>query len=267
MLDHFAGCFGIRIAYYTPEGQELRAGLRQSMCGYCQMVRGRLGQAELCQKLDHERLAEAAARRCLVAYTCHSGLNEAVQPVLLDGELAGFVMIGQFRTTEQPPAGYDVLCRRHRVDRTSLQRQFAAVPAVSAAALPHVLGLFSMLVETITRERLVSLRGDLCLSRVTRYVQANLQRPVSLEAAARAAGRSRSTVSHLFQRRLGCSFRTYVLNQKLAAAETLLRDIPGLTVAEAAARVGFNSPFQFSRMFSKYRGRPPSRVAARPATS
>jgi transcriptional regulator GlxA family with amidase domain len=119
-----------------------------------------------------------------------------------------------------------------------------------------MLALFSLLVEAITRQRLVGLRGDLHLVRLQRFIAENLHGPVTLAAAARAIGRSPSTVTHLVRARLGVSFKQAVIAAKLAAAERLLQTIPGTTVGAAAAAVGY-TPFHFSRLYRQNRGRPP----------
>lgn len=260
LLDHFAACFAIRIAFFTPTGESLQIGLRQPNCEFCVFLRETLGLESRCRAQDRQKFAEAAAARTLTAYTCHAGLREAIQAVrLADGTLAGFIMIGQFRV--EGAAYSDTLrtATRHRpAARRELDQRFARVPAISGVRLPHLLALFSLLVDTVSARRLVQLRGDLLLNRIEQLIQEKLDRPLPLAEAARAVGRSPSTVSHLFTQRLGKSFKRTVLDAKMAAAEQLLRTVPGLTVAEAAARVGYSNPFHFSRIFRKLKGQPPS---------
>jgi AraC-like DNA-binding protein/ligand-binding sensor protein len=260
LLDHFAACFAIRIAFFTPTGEQLQIGLRQPNCEFCQYLRQELKLEPRCRAQDREKFAEAAAARTLTAYSCHAGLREAIQAVrLADGTLAGFIMIGQFRLEGAAYSASLQAATRHRpAVRRELDRLFARVPAMSAVRLPHLLALFSLLVDTVSARHLVRLRGDLLLNRIEQLIQEKLDRPLSLAEAAQAVGRSPSTVSHLFTQRLGTSFKRAVLDAKMAAAEQLLRTVPGLTVTEAAARVGYPNPFHFSRIFRKIKGLPPS---------
>lgn len=264
MLDHFAACFGVRIAFFSSSGEEILAGRQQPMCGFCAYLRESLGLASRCHKQDQGKFQEARRQRRLVSYACHSGLMEAIQPVFADStrhELAGFIMIGQFRTrTLYSPGLAATLAAQKPAVRREVDRLFAEVPFIPPAKLEPMLGLFSLLVNAVTDRHLVSLHGDLMLNRIERFIHDNLHRPIGLDEVAQAVHRSPSTISHLFQRRLGKSFKQAVLEAKLAAAEERLRSIPGTTVSEAAAAVGYPGPFHFSRIFKKYRGYPPGKA-------
>lgn len=261
MLDHFAACFNIRIACFAPSGDEACSGMRRGSCAFCRFLRSSLELELKCRRQDRAAFQAALRERRTVAYTCHAGLREAVQPVFLEnGEAAGLVMIGQFRVAGE---SYAPALPRNRpaADRRELDRLWEEVPAVAPGVLPHMLALFSLLVETITRQRLVGVRGDLHLARLRRFIEENVQRRVTLADAARALGRSPSTVTHLVRARLGVSFKQAVIAAKLEVADHLMQAAPGTTVAEAAAAVGYN-PFHFSRLYRKNRGRPPRTAKA-----
>lgn len=72
----------------------------------------------------------------------------------------------------------------------------------------------------------------------------------------RAVGLESSQLCRLFRRHLGLSPYQYLLHRKMAlAAERLMA--PGALVKEAAAHVGFDDPFHFSRCFKKVHGLSP----------
>jgi AraC-like DNA-binding protein len=70
----------------------------------------------------------------------------------------------------------------------------------------------------------------------------------------RNPGRSKSTVSHLFKKRYGISFKEYTINAKLDEVEKILRQVSGITVSEAALSAGYSNQAHFSRLFKKHRG-------------
>jgi AraC-like DNA-binding protein/ligand-binding sensor protein len=262
MLDHFAACFGVRIAFFSPDGEEILVGKQQPICPFCAVLRGRLGLAPRCLDQDRRKLKEASLSRKLVSYACHAGLVEAVQPVFADStrhELAGFIMIGQFRTGTAYSSSVAAAAAGFKA-KAELDRLFADVQFIPPAKLKPMLGLLTLLVNSVADRHLVSLHGDLMLNRVERFIHDNRHRPVTLAEAAKIVHRSPSTISHLFQRRLGKSFKQVVVEAKLAAAEEQLRTVPGTTVSEAAAAIGYPSPFHFSRIFKKHRGYSPASV-------
>lgn len=258
MLDHFSAAFDIRIGVFDSSGGELVCGLGRPACGFCRKVAFELKLSGRCRKCDMKGFDTAARTAKMTVYRCHAGLVEAIQPIFLEGgELAGFLMIGQFRT-EDGAISKSVLDAAGRGNVASLRALFNKVPCVPQSRLPHVLGLFSMIVDLTVRRRMVSMKGELLLGRIEQAALARLDGNLSLSQAAKLVGRSPSTVSHLFKSRLGVSFKQRLLQLKLDAAERLLKESPAVTVAEVAAACGFSSPFHFSRLFKKRRGVPPS---------
>lgn len=69
---------------------------------------------------------------------------------------------------------------------------------------------------------------------------------------------SRSYLSQLFNRELGCSFSDYVNNLRIEESKRLLETEPGTSIQEIAERSGFHSISTFRRAFVKHTGSMPS---------
>lgn len=69
---------------------------------------------------------------------------------------------------------------------------------------------------------------------------------------------SRSYLSQLFNRELGCSFSDYVNNLRIEESKRLLESEPDASIQEIAERSGFHSISTFRRAFVKYTGCIPS---------
>jgi AraC-like DNA-binding protein len=254
LFDHFGALLGIRIALYSPDGEELAVGLDRPGCRYCTLLRTRLDRDRVCRAEDAERRAQAAAAGELVAYRCHAGLEEAVLPVAYEGHLLGFVMIGQYRTAAAAPSS---LLREWRAKwkNAALERAFRAVPRHEPALRQHVLGLVGMIVELIVAERLVSRRVMRTADRVLSLLR---DEPATrLSEAARIAGMSPSGLSRRLRRELGTGYKRQQTELRLAEADALLAE-GRLTVGQIAKRLGYDDPLYFSRVYRRHRGRPPS---------
>jgi AraC-like DNA-binding protein len=203
---------------------------------------------------------KAAAGKKLISYKCHAGLNEAIHPVYIENELAGFLMIGQFRTENECPAYLVNECLKKGFDAEEIKKLYKETPFISAAKLSHLNSLFSLIVNSIISQRIIEIKSDLTLLKVRRFVSDNIKRPFSLDEVAKNAGRSKSTISHLFKKRYGLSFKKYMINAKLEAVEKILRQVNGISVSEAALSAGYSNQSHFSRLFKKHRGIPPSEV-------
>jgi AraC-like DNA-binding protein len=260
ILDHFAACFEIRIGYFSPEGDAKKLGLKLPNCGFCSFLRSKLGKLPLCIETDKKMFRKAAEGKKLISYKCHAGLNETIQPVYIEDELAGFLMMGQFRTENECPARLVNECLKKGLDAEEMKKSFMETAYVSAAKLTHLNSLFSLLVDSIINRRIIEIQSDLTLLKVRRFVSDNIKRPFSLDEVAKNAGRSKSTISHLFKKRYGMSFKEYAINAKLEEVEKILLQVNGITVAEAALSAGYSNQAHFSRLFKKHRGISPSEL-------
>ncbi len=92
-------------------------------------------------------------------------------------------------------------------------------------------------------------------------IDANAAEWRGLEEIATAAGLEASSVCRLFRRFLGVSPHQYLRRRKMAVAAAFLLETGG-KVQEAAARVGMDDPFHFSRCFRAVHGVPPSALMA-----
>lgn len=98
------------------------------------------------------------------------------------------------------------------------------------------------------------------LGRAFVYLDKHIAAPLSIEALAREAGMSRAVFHRRFKAATTLSPLQFIKAVRLNKAAVMLAG--GLGVAEAADRVGYNSPSQFSREFGRLYGMPPRRWAA-----
>lgn len=83
-----------------------------------------------------------------------------------------------------------------------------------------------------------------------------VEHPVTLPEIARRVGCSQRQLERRFKAALGVSPVRYYRDLRLAAARRLMQESP-LSLAEVAARCGFNSPAAFSRAFRQHFGTAP----------
>lgn len=94
------------------------------------------------------------------------------------------------------------------------------------------------------------------------WLNGNFGEPLRIEALARRVNLSVSTLHHRFKAMTSMSPLQYQKQLRLQEARRLML-FEGLEVAAACYRVGYESPSQFSREYSRLFGAPPSRDLAR----
>ena len=90
------------------------------------------------------------------------------------------------------------------------------------------------------------------LDQLTEYVETHYSARLTISQAAKAFFVSNSTVSHLFQQKLGVSFYRYVTQRRLIAAKSLIEK--GVHLERAALQSGFQDYSGFYRAFRQEYG-------------
>jgi transcriptional regulator GlxA family with amidase domain len=95
------------------------------------------------------------------------------------------------------------------------------------------------------------------LIKVAQLMEENIERPLSLDAIARATGLSRRQIERLFKRHLKCVPKRYYLDMRLRRARDLLLQT-AMPVMDITTACGFQSPPHFSKCYRNHFGYPPS---------
>ena len=95
------------------------------------------------------------------------------------------------------------------------------------------------------------------------YVHRHYGSDLSLERVAASVHLSPAYVSFLFKRETGVSLIKYIAGHRVERACALLRDT-NLKITDIAARVGYDDPYYFSRLFKRVIGVPPSAYRGSP---
>lgn len=257
IFDNFAATVNKNIIFFSPSGEILRSGLNQKNSEFCKIIQGRIFTPGHCHAEDIAKMKESIRCKKLICYRCHAGIQEAVAPIFVENQLAGFAMIGQFRTSKKISEKVKKACPDKKLF-SKLETAFNKLPYYPPGKLQDVLGMFSMLVDHIVAKELVSIHGDRVISKINAFIDANLHRTITLSETAKHVAKSCSTVSHLFKKKLSQSFKQHLLNKKIEKAEEYFRVKQEMTIEEVAEKVGFDDQFYFSRLYKKYRGITPS---------
>jgi len=257
VLDSYSASFGVRTLLYSPRGDIIAIGSTGAVnARYCRLLQDRLFGVGTCADLDERKRREANDAGRLISYRCHAGLLETLMPLYSGDHLVGYAAWGQVRSADLPPAGL-LSAWGHRYDTDELLAAYDELPFIAADRIAAVTQLFVMSMQYMLSRHMITPRRDVDVQRIVDYIAEHVDRPITLGEVAALVHRSESSVSHLFTARLGRSFKRTLVEAKLEKAEEHMRDDPGITIAEAADRVGYSDPFHFSSIYKRYRGYPP----------
>ena len=259
VFDIYTELHGARVSLFGSDKQILYPDEKgRPNCAYCRMLRETLGLDSRCRELDRQMMEAALQKNEMISYTCHAGMREAVAPLVVNNELAGFVMIGQFRSQAAPTVSpYAAHWEKEHGNR-ALQEAFSASTVFPEEKVEMLLAMLRQLLELIIGSQLIHHKDYDLIAPVIERIRQHPESSLSLKEAVQISGRSASTVSRLFKKITGQSFKQYQTGFRLERAAELLESMPNRPVAEIAQATGFEDQFYFSRQFRKHTGSSPS---------
>lgn len=256
IFDNFAAAFGISVVFYSIDGKIAKRGLNRPTTSFCALIQDQMFSRKRCLYTDEQMCRQCTRSRKLVSYRCHAGIEEAIAPLYVEKQLAGYAMIGQFRTTDTIQHQVLSVAKKKGL-QAELQQAFHQLPCFSRDKANHILGLFSLLADYIVTKEIVSVKGERTAGRVLAFIAEHLHEPIGIRDAAASVRQSVSTVSHQLKMTTGKTFTQHLNEARVRRAEDYLRESPESSIQEIASRAGFNDPFYFSRIYRKLRGFPP----------
>ena len=261
IFHHFSDLLGIRTTFFAPDGSQLNVGTEKPNCSYCQMLREQLDYHEICDRFDDGKREEAGQRRDLISYECPGGMIGATAPIISNGNVLCFVMIGQFRQAENPPPEIDRLWQK-RYGNDELYQAYTQTPFYDQQKINDIMGLLSMLVKYVASQNMIHVSNS-PIGPLLQYIDDHPEEMISLQEAAALVHRSVSSLSHLFKKATGKGFRQYQIERKLDKAEDYFRSRPDLSIAQISMKLGYEDPLYFSKLYKKHRGAPPIQAMQR----
>ncbi|MBN2164042.1 MAG: PocR ligand-binding domain-containing protein [Pontiellaceae bacterium] len=265
IFDLYTQLHDIRISLFSPTGDLIypdRVG--RPNCRHCIMLRQTLGMDSSCRELDRKMMQTSLQRGGMVTYTCHAGMREAAAPVFVGRELAGYVMLGQFRSEAAPERSPYADQWAEQQGNGELQLEYEQTAMFPEDKIETLLSMFRHLMEFIMESHLIQHKDYDLLEPVIEQIHAHPESDISLADAARLAGRSSSAVTRIFKRVTGRSFKQYQTDRRMEQAALMLRNSPSRPVADIGVALGYEDPLYFSRVFRKRYGCAPSAYRGRP---
>lgn len=252
IFDLYTELHDIRITLFSPNGSLIYPdAVNRPNCGHCRLLRETLGMDSKCRELDRKMMHKAFDRRDLITYTCHAGMREVTAPILINEELAGYVMLGQFRSETAPEESPYSNDWKSAQGNDELQQAYEQTAIFPEAKIETLLSMFRHLLEFIIGGQMIQHKDYDLIQPVIERIQEYPELELQLEEASNLVGRSASTVSRVFKKVTGRSFKQYQVNYRLMLAAEQLRAKPNCPVAEIALTVGYDDALYFSRVFRK----------------
>lgn len=244
-----------RVAIFDDEGAEVLSYPRQ-LCGICKALRACPEVDAKCRAMDRRALEQARRQRSTYIYECDMGLYEAVSPILQQGSLIGYVMIGQLVDGNNRDRVVRK-CSPYIGDSRRLEELLQNGETLNREKLKAGAVLMSVCAEYLCLTKDIKRKQKHIFMVMRGYIQRHLGERLTVEGLCREFGYSRTALFNLFREMEGMGVLEAVNRMRMEQARLLLLQTE-LAVSEIAASVGIADGNYFTRLFKRYYHRTPT---------
>jgi AraC-like DNA-binding protein len=251
----------IRIGFFDLEGREIVA-YPSAKSGFCSLIRGSGEGDDACKKCDRNAFRKAAASHKTYIYQCHTGLTEAIAPIITsDEKRIGYLMFGQLRQPEREDERSWTELRRKTgrfcPDMEKLKAAYSGLTVLRLDEIRACADILQALASYVWLDNYIRIQNEPLSSRVKTWISGNLDGDLSLAGIAREFGVGKTTLCKAVKRDLGLTVNELLKTTRIERAKQLLQS-GKQPVAEIAEQVGIFDYNYFTKVFKEETGVPPS---------
>ncbi len=225
---------------------------------YCSLLQSvEKNGADLCRACDRQILDRCRKTKKLEWHICRAGLYDSAMPIMKDGVIVGFLILGQVRSINSPAEPVN-LPETDEKTRAELCRLYAELPFISMDRLEA----FYDLLPRILFECSIRIVHDPLINEAVAYIDANLQGDLSIGALCAHLYVSKNYLYEAFRENFGNTVTGYINQRRIHHAKRLLEQSE-MSVSKIAEEVGVPNNAYFCKIFKKETGMTPSQYRSR----
>lgn len=235
-----------------------------SLIRFCQEIRRDATLSDKCLACDRAGFAECKAKKAPVIYQCHMGLTEAIVPIIQEGLVIGYLIVGQTLEAHNRSLVEDAILslpKDCRVDRELLLRLLKEMKPYPHDKLLSCAHIMEICANHLWASNIVSFQKNTLRLQLIDYVQANLaSEHLTLRDICNRFSVSRSFLYDFSVKEFGMGISDYIRKCRLEQAQKLLMSGEH-SVCRISELCGFSTPSYFTKVFFKEFGILPKNYA------
>lgn len=220
---------------------------------FCGLVRSSAQIDAMCQSCDAYAFTKCREKKVRYSYTCHMNLTETATPLLFDGEIIGYIMMGQVRSAR---SNFDSIPENTKLlisDIKSAKKLFSQIPTASDLTIKAAAHILDACASYLYVSRLVTLQREELFDKIDNYIAEHITENITVDDFCRELHTSRVELYDIFHRLFKTSPAQYLKETRLKHAKKLLTTTK-MPVSKIAQNCGFSDYNYFSKVFKKQFG-------------
>lgn len=257
MADYY-NLTGIKICVFDAEGKEIKY-FPERYSPFCAALRENPAREQQCRLCDSRAIEACRKTGRSQIYTCHAGLTECFAPVLLNGEITGFIAIGQIREKESLPAD-------GRGRDPGLEALYDALPVIGRDRIESALHVLEACAAYEQLKEYVLRSSEDFQTNLTQFVRVHIREDLGVDRLASQFRLSRAELYRRVEETIHQTPAEFVREQRLSLAAEFLAGTKA-PVGKICAAVGIGDYNYFSKLFKRRYGLSPREYRRKPPES
>lgn len=193
-------------------------------------------------------------------YICHTGLTEAVSPILDQNITIGYLMIGQMRSEGNADEQWKNLIKyfsNFDMDISHLKSAFYKLNCVSEEKIIAYTHILQTCAISIRYNNYIRVQDEDIIKRLDCYINRHINERLSLDILSKNLNISKTTLCSYAKKRFGMSINTIIRKRRIIKAKELLQRT-SKPIATIANEVGIPDYNYFTKVFKSEIGTTPS---------
>ena len=223
--------------------------------GYCQKIQCSKEGRKMCGESDCHLLCRCRNSKMPEHHICYGGLMDIAVPILYEGEILGYIIMGQLKVGDYFSRATKTLADLG-LNIRQMDAEYKNLPLTPPEKIQSLITIVTMLAEHILMKDMMKPSMNEGLKRAVDYIQEHLDCKLTISEITRKTNLSKSLIYRNFHRYFQCTVNEYINRERIERAVPLLTQTD-LSIEEISRRVGFSNASYFGRIFKNIKGRSP----------
>lgn len=219
---------------------------------FCHRLLDSTDGADKCRQSDITLLKRCAESGLPQSHICHAGLLDTAVPIVKDGTIVGYLIIGRIRPSREFNDDVAQRLSWSDINIKELQNSYESLAYLTQEQLDS---LVNLIISTFI-DNAITVEYTDTLSAAVKYIDNNLHRQITVSELCAKCYVSKNKLYTAFRENLGTAVKEYIVARKLERAKQLLVDTDK-SIAEIAETVTIGEYSYFCRLFKRKIGMTP----------
>ena len=220
--------------------------------GYCDTIQRNPTGKKRCLCSDNCLFEKCSKSKKAEVHICHAGLVDVAAPVIYNGEVVAYIILGQMKKDEDFNFVKDFVSDLG-IDLHRLKEDYDKMPLYDEEKVMSIANIATMLTKYILFESMLKPETDDVFERVLDYIEKNVYSHITVDDIALGANISKTSLYKYFHHYFNCTVSDYINKKRVEKSVDYLLTTD-MSIELISQKVGFLSASYYTRVFKDNMG-------------